>query len=76
MDRTPRAALNMGLVDRAIRAVLGIVLFVAWFVIAMPWLVGAVLALVGAVLRVTAVAGSCPLYRMIGVSTRAPHGPT
>lgn len=70
---------NMGALDRAIRVLIGLALIVA------PWLdvpdiwggtwggpgLRSVSMVVGVVLAATALAGFCPLYRLLGVSTCA-----
>lgn len=60
---------NEGNVDRIIRAVGGVVAFIAAFAIGIGSVVGIVLAVVGAVLLVTAFVGFCPLYRVLGMNT-------
>jgi hypothetical protein len=62
---------NESNVDRIVRALVGAVLLIAWVA---GWLTGTlaiVLGIVGVVLLVTATVGFCPLYRVLGVSTRA-----
>ena len=65
--------LNVGTPDRLIRLVLGAVLIALPFLLGLtstPWLTG--LAIVaGAVLVITAVVGFCPIYRVLGLSTRS-----
>jgi hypothetical protein len=63
---------NLGMIDRAVRAVAGIVLVALLFVIegGLGWL----LAVVGIVLLGTAFMSFCPLYRALGMSTREPTG--
>jgi hypothetical protein len=64
---------NVGKIDRALRLLLGLVLFVAPL-LSIPsmwssaWLAYASMA-VGAVLVVTAFVRFCPLYRVLGLST-------
>ena len=60
---------NMGTIDRAIRAVAGIVAIAAYF---MGWLTGtmAIIALVvGIVLLGTAAIRWCPPYDLLGINT-------
>lgn len=67
---------NMGSIDRAIRLVLGVVLIIAplmnvpaiWTSTAFQ----AVSVIIGLVLVGTASFRFCPLYRIIGISTRKP----
>lgn len=60
-------AKNMGQTDRTIRAILGAVLIIAWFMVSgsFAWL----LLVVGIVLLATAAMGSCPPYALLGIST-------
>lgn len=67
-------AINLGVYDRGIRAVIGLAGIAAW---AFGWLGGIwapVVGTVGIVLALTAVFGVCPLYRLLGVRT-APMTP-
>jgi len=60
---------NVGMIDRVIRIVLGILLlylFVINMVVA-PW--SYLVALIGLILLVTGVIGSCPLYSVLGMNT-------
>ena len=59
---------NMGSADRAIRAVLGVLLVIAFF----AWLSGTwawVALIVGVVMLATAAMGSCPPYSLLGINT-------
>jgi hypothetical protein len=56
---------NEGIVDRAVRVVVGLGLVVLAFVAPYKWL-----ALVGVVALVTGFVGYCPLYRALGIRTR------
>ncbi len=63
---------NMGTVDRAIRALVGLVLIALAFAGALPWWVG----LIGLIPLGTAALASCPAYTMLGIRTcRAPTRP-
>jgi hypothetical protein len=60
---------NVGMIDRVIRIILGIILlylFVVNMVVA-PW--SYLVALIGLILLVTGIIGSCPFYSMIGMNT-------
>lgn len=57
---------NVGPLDRAIRVVAAIALFSLFFVLEGP---ARYVGLVGLVPLVTAAAGFCPLYRLLGVNT-------
>jgi hypothetical protein len=61
---------NMGSLDRALRALVGILALagafsLGWF---SGWMVWAA-AVVGVIMLVTAVVGMCPLYRLVGINT-------
>lgn len=61
-------AKNMGNADRAIRAIVGIVLLILAFTsLAGTW--AWVAGIVGAVLLATAAMGSCPPYALLGINT-------
>ncbi len=61
---------NMGMTDRIVRAVAGVLLLVLYFtnVIAGTW--GIVALVIAAVLLITAALGFCPLYVPFKISTR------
>ena len=61
---------NTGTIDRAIRVVLGIVLFVVGATGAVPDTLSFLAYVLAAVMLATGVTGVCPLYRLIGVDTR------
>lgn len=56
---------NEGTIDRAIRVVLGIALLSLTFLGPHTWL-----GFVGVVPLITGISGFCPLYRVLGFSTR------
>lgn len=60
---------NVGMIDRVVRIVLGIILLYLFVVnmVAAPW--SYLVALIGLILLVTGVVGSCPLYSMLGMNT-------
>lgn len=64
---------NVGTADRVLRAVLGVVLLWLAFASGYPAMDGAILkfgaALVGVVMLLTALLGTCPLYRLLGIRT-------
>ena len=60
---------NVGTADRALRTVLGLAAVGGAFWFGLASAAGLVMVVVGAVLLVTAAAGFCPLYRLLGVST-------
>lgn len=59
---------NVGTIDRAIRAVLGIVLL-AWAFLGLGGPTRIIVAILGLIPLVTAVGGVCPLYSLLGIST-------
>jgi membrane protein YdbS with pleckstrin-like domain len=61
---------NMGTVDRALRALIGILALLGAFVLGWfsGWMVWAAAA-VGVIMLVTAAVGMCPLYRLVGINT-------
>lgn len=54
---------NVGMIDRVIRIVLGLVI-IAWGVMTNNWL-----GLIGLIPLATAVVGYCPAYTLIGINT-------
>ena len=56
---------NEGTIDRAVRVVLGLALLSLTFLGPHTWL-----GLVGVIPLVTGFVGFCPLYRVLGMSTR------
>jgi hypothetical protein len=62
--------INMHQVDRVVRAVIAVAVLLAWV---LGWIGGAfaiVLGVIAAVFLLTSVTGFCPLYRLLGLSTR------
>ena len=61
---------NVGTVDRALRALIGILALLGAFALGWfsGWMVWAAAA-VGVIMLVTAAVGSCPLYRLVGMNT-------
>lgn len=58
---------NVGMIDRAIRVIVGAAMLVAYFM--MPELAYRWLLLIGVVPLVTGLVGSCALYSALGIST-------
>ncbi len=60
---------NVGMIDRVIRIILGIILLYLFVVnmVAAPW--SYLVALIGLIMLVTGVIGTCPLYSMLGMNT-------
>ena len=62
---------NIGTLDRAVRIIIGLVLIAYAFKIGMPATGWNWIGWLGIIPLVTAFVGKCPLYSLIGVSTRA-----
>ena len=60
---------NMGTVDRAIRALAGFSLVVAFALSAISGTIGIVAAIAGGVFLVTSAFGVCPAYLPLGIKT-------
>lgn len=60
---------NVGTTDRIIRLILGLVLLSAFFVLPGGWKFIGLIALLP---LATAALGTCPLYSLLGISTRRP----
>ncbi len=58
--------LNVGMVDRVVRVILGLVLLALIVVGPQTWW-----GLLGLIPLVTGLVGFCPLYRLFGMSTKA-----
>jgi len=63
---------NMGTIDRAIRAIVGIALIASWPLGLLEGTLAIVLPVVGAVLLLTAALRWCPPYMLLGINTGAP----
>lgn len=65
-------SLNMGIVDRVLRAAIGIAAaaIVAFGLVASPWTW--VLTGVAVIMLATAAIGFCPLYSLLGANTNRP----
>ncbi|MHB0928115.1 MAG: YgaP family membrane protein [Candidatus Nanopelagicales bacterium] len=61
---------NESNLDRIIRVVLGLVVLIVAFSVGASSALGIVLLVVAVVLLVTAAVGFCPLYRLLGLSTK------
>ncbi len=61
---------NESNLDRIIRVVLGLVALIVAFSVGASSALGIVLLVVAVVLLVTAAVGFCPLYRLLGLSTK------
>lgn len=60
---------NLGAIERAIRAVLGVGLVGTGFLANLPGWATAVVYLVGAVMLATSAIGFCPAWKLFGINT-------
>jgi len=60
---------NVGRTDKIVRLVLAAAAVVVSLLIGLTSVLGIVLLIVAAILAVTAFAGFCPIYRVLGMST-------
>jgi len=62
---------NVGLIDRAVRLIIGVALLGLYGALESPW---RYLTLLGLIFIATAVTAACPVYGLLGWSTRrTPH---
>jgi hypothetical protein len=61
---------NVGMIDRVVRIILGIVLIAVFALnmVAAPW--SYLVVLIGLIALVTGAVGTCPLYSVIGFNTQ------
>jgi hypothetical protein len=61
---------NVGTVDRAVRALVGVLALAGAFALGWfsGWMVWAAVV-VGVIMLVTAALGMCPIYRLVGINT-------
>jgi hypothetical protein len=62
---------NVGSTDKIVRLVLAVLAIGLAFITGIGTAVGIVLLVVGVVLAATAFTGFCPIYRVLGLNTRA-----
>lgn len=67
--------LNMGIVDRVVRAVLAILIAILYFTNVLGGTLALILGAVAVILLLTGVVSFCPLYALLGLSTRGDAGP-
>jgi len=60
---------NVGMIDRVVRIILGIVLLIVFLMnmVAAPW--SYIVALIGLIALVTGAVGTCALYSILGMDT-------
>jgi len=66
---------NMGQVDRIIRALLAVTIAVLFFIGQISGVAATVLGVIAIVFFFTSLVGSCPLYRVVGLSTKKAKTP-
>ncbi len=62
---------NESHLDRIIRGILGVALLLVAFLAVPAGALQIVLAIIGVVLLLTGIVGFCPLYRILGLSTKS-----
>jgi hypothetical protein len=62
--------INESSLDRIIRVILGIVLFVLYFTGITTGILGIVFIVLGAVALITGIVGICPLYMLLKIKTK------
>jgi quinol-cytochrome oxidoreductase complex cytochrome b subunit len=60
---------NVGTIDRAIRALVGVALLAVYFLGALQGTLGIVALVAGIVMLATAAMGWCPPYSLLGINT-------
>ncbi len=60
---------NTGKTDRIVRIILAIVAAALYFTGTVTGTTGYIVLAVGAIMLITALAGSCPLYSILGINT-------
>ena len=62
---------NMGMIDRIIRVIIAVIIAVLYFIGKMPsGALGLVLSIVAIIFLLTSAVGFCPLYKLLGISTK------
>ena len=61
---------NEGNIDRIVRGVVAVVAAVIAIAVGPGTVGGIILWVVAAIMSVTAISGMCPIYRLLGISTR------
>jgi hypothetical protein len=62
--------INTNNLDRAIRVLIAIVCFGLYYYKAVPSAAGIVLLVVAIIMLLTAFVGFCPIYKLLGISTK------
>jgi len=61
---------NMATLDRIIRAIIAVIIAVLYFTGQISGAIAILLGIVAIVLLLTSIIGSCPLYLLLGISTK------
>ncbi len=60
---------NVGTADKVIRIVLGLILLILAFTVSVGQPVKVIFIVIGIIALLTAIAGFCPLYALLGINT-------
>lgn len=66
---------NLGIVDRIIRAIIGVSLTVVYFEKILSETLGVILLLIGIVFLLTGLLSYCPIYALLGLSSHSSKNP-
>ena len=61
---------NMSVLDRIIRVVVAILIAVLWYYHQMTGLAAIILGIIAVIFIITGAIGYCPIYHLLGVSTK------
>ena len=61
---------NMGTVDRVIRVLVAVIIVVLYFTHVISGTLAVILLILAGIFVVTSLLGTCPLYILLGISTR------
>lgn len=61
---------NMGALDRILRIIVALVIGVLYFAKIVTGTIGIILLVIAVIFLLTSIAGYCPLYSIIGLSTK------
>jgi hypothetical protein len=62
--------LNLGLIDRIIRIIIGIIIIVLYFSNQISGIAAIILGIIAVILILTGIIGFCPLYALLKISTK------
>lgn len=61
---------NMGALDRILRTIIAVILFILYFTKIVAGTLGIIFIVIALIFLVTSLLGYCPLYSIIGISTK------